>query len=200
MNCTPWQRTTRPEEHTRKVQPMFPSSLCTSLLCRSLAARLFPAGKMLKDVKTTIESIGKPPEKLVIFGRSVGSLFAARAVELFPDIAGLVLESAIADPLERLLLRVHPEELRVTAEQLNTAVTEEMNIKRALQGYSGPTLIMHTRNDGLIDVSHAERLAEWGAGETKLEIFHHGSHNDIMFVNGPRYFGLLNEFLDSLRD
>lgn len=157
-------------------------------------------GKMLKDVKTTIEAIGKPPKKLVIFGRSVGSLFAARAIELFPDIAGLVLESAIADPLERLLLRVHPEELRVTAEQLNTAVAEEMNIKRALQGYSGPTLIMHTRNDGLIDVSHAEHLAEWCAGETKLEIFHHGSHNDIMFVNGPRYFSLLNEFLNSLRD
>ena len=157
-------------------------------------------GKMLSDVKTTIESIGKPPEKLVIFGRSVGSLFAARAIELFPNIAGLVLESAIADPLERLLLRVHPEELLTTADKLEEAVAEQMNIKRAMQGYSGPTLIMHTRNDGLIDVSHAERLAEWSAGETTLEIFHHGSHNDIMFVNGPRYFGLLNEFLDSLRD
>ena len=157
-------------------------------------------GKMLDDVKTTIEAIGKPPEKLVLFGRSVGSLFAARAVELFPDVAGLVLESAIADPLERLLLRVHPEELLTTADKLNEAVDEQMNIQRAMQNYTGPTLIMHTRNDGLIDVSHAERLSEWCGGPTHLEIFHHGNHNDIMFVNGPRYFGLLNEFLDSLRD
>src|SRR5210317_712184 len=55
-------------------------------------------GQMLDDVKQTIESIGQPVRKLVIFGRSVGSRFAIKAAELFPDIAGLILESAIADP------------------------------------------------------------------------------------------------------
>ena len=27
-----------------------------------------------------------------------------------------------------------------------------------------------------------------------------GNHNDIMFVNGPRYFSLINEFLNSLQE
>ncbi len=72
-------------------------------------------GKMLQDVNPIVQSIGVPLEKLIFFGRSVGSLFAIKAVELFPEAAGLVLESAIADPLERLLLRLHPEELDVSA-------------------------------------------------------------------------------------
>lgn len=155
-------------------------------------------GKMLADVKKTIEAIGQPHEKLILFGRSVGSLFAVKAAELFPDVAGLILESAIADPLERLLLRVHPEELGVTHSELTEAVTHAIDIQQIMAGFTKPTLIMHTRHDGLIDASHAERLTDWCGGKVRLEIFPQGNHNDIMFVNGPQYFALINEFLGSL--
>jgi pimeloyl-ACP methyl ester carboxylesterase len=157
-------------------------------------------GRMLEDVKQTIESIGQPVGKLVIFGRSVGSLFAVKAAELFPDIAGLILESAVADPLERLLLRLHPEEIGTTAEGLKEAVMAAMNTQPSLENFTKPTLILHTRHDGLIDISHAERLAKWCGGPVQLEIFEQGNHNDIMFVNGPRYFSLINEFLNSLQE
>ena len=70
-------------------------------------------GRMLDDVEAVLRAAG-PPERLVVFGRSVGSLFALEAVARCPGVAGLVLESAIADPLERLLLRVTPRELGVT--------------------------------------------------------------------------------------
>jgi pimeloyl-ACP methyl ester carboxylesterase len=157
-------------------------------------------GRMLTDVKQTIESIGQPVEKLVVFGRSVGSLFAVKAAELFPDIAGLILESAVADPLERLLLRLRPEEIGTTAEGLQEAVTAAMNTQSIMRNLKKPALILHTRHDGLIDVSHAERLAEWCGGPVQLEIFEQGCHNDIMFVNGPRYFSLINDFLISLQE
>jgi pimeloyl-ACP methyl ester carboxylesterase len=157
-------------------------------------------GRMLEDVKQTIESIGQPPCQLVLFGRSVGSLFAVKAVELFPGVAGLILESAVADPLERLLLRVNPVELGTTSDGLNEAVTAAMNTRQSMTGVTKPTLILHTRHDGLIDVSHAERLAEWCGGPVHLEIFPQGNHNDIMFVNRPKYFALINEFLNSLQE
>lgn len=156
-------------------------------------------GKMLQDVKPTLEAIGKPPEKLVLFGRSVGSLFATKALEHFPQVAGLVLESSIADPLERLLLRVHPDELGTSQKKFEAAVEKQLGIKNALQSFPGPVLIMHTRHDGLIDVSHAEQLASWCQGPVHLEIFPQGNHNDIMFTNGPKYFSLLNEFLANLK-
>jgi len=59
---------------------------------------------------------------------------------------------------------------------------------------------LHTLHDGLIDVSHAERLADWCGGPTRLEIFPDGNHNTIMFDNGRQYFALVNEFLSSLRE
>jgi len=155
-------------------------------------------GKMLDDVVTTIEEIKQPKEKLVLFGRSVGSLFAIKAIELFPQVAGLILESAISDPLERLLLRVQPEELGTTSVGLAEAVESRMPIRKALQGFFGPTLIMHTQHDGLIDVRHAEQLADWCSGPVQLGIFPRGNHNDIMFVNGPQYFSLMQAFLDRL--
>lgn len=75
-----------------------------------------------------------------------------------------------------------------------------MNTQSAMEKFTKPTLILHTRHDGLIDSSHAERLAKWCGGPVHLEIFEQGSHNDIMFVNGPRYFSLITEFLNSLQE
>ena len=157
-------------------------------------------GRMLEDVQKTVEAVRQPQDKLIIFGRSVGSLFAVKAAELFPDIAGLILESAIADPLERLLLRLRPEELGTTPSGLAAAVKQSIDIQKIMTGFTKPTLILHTRHDGLIDASHAEQLATWCGGPVRCEIFPQGNHNDIMFVNGPQYFALLNEFLHSLRD
>jgi pimeloyl-ACP methyl ester carboxylesterase len=156
-------------------------------------------GRMLADVEPTIAAIKQPIDKLILFGRSVGSLFAVKAAELFPEVAGLILESAIADPLERLLLRVRPEELAASPVDLADAVCRAMNTRQSMLRFTGPTLILHTRHDGLVDVSHAERLAEWCGGPVRLVIFTHGNHNDIMAVNGQRYFALINEFVQSLR-
>ena len=69
---------------------------------------------------------GCPASELIFFGRSVGSIFAIEAASRFPDAAGLVLESGIADVLERLLLRVQPEELGVTAQELAAVVEQAL--------------------------------------------------------------------------
>ncbi len=155
-------------------------------------------GQMLEDVAAVIAALDLPPEKIVLFGRSVGSLFALRAVGLFPAVAGLILESAIADPLERLLLRVHPGEIGTTYAGLAQAVEDSLDIRRYLKAFRGAALILHTRHDGLIDASHAERLASWCAGPTHLHIFNRGNHNDIMFTNGPQYFSFIQDFLTGL--
>ncbi len=157
-------------------------------------------GKMLDDVLPTIRSIGCAEEKIILFGRSVGSLFAVKAAELFPNVAGMILESAIADPIERLLLRVDPGEVGTTPAELVAAITDAVDIREVMSQFSRPTLILHTLHDGLIDVSHAERLADWCGGPTRLKVFPNGNHNNIMFVNGPQYFGLVDDFLAAFRE
>jgi len=155
-------------------------------------------GRMLDDVAALLRAAG-PPEKLVVFGRSVGSLFALEAVARVPEVAGLVLESAIADPLERLLLRVTPAELGAEAGAFEAAVGARLDHRAKLAAYRGPVLVMHTRHDGLVDVSHGERLASWAGGAATLRVFETGDHNSILYENQEAYFALLERFLAAAR-
>ena len=154
---------------------------------------------MLQDVGRIVSAAGVPQEKLIFFGRSLGSLYAIHGIKLFPQAAGLIIESGIADPLERLLLRVTPQELGVSLEELQEEVLRLMDNRGKLSGYGGKTLVMHTRNDGLVDVSHGERIYGWAGGEKELKIFERGDHNSILQVNEREYFALVDRFIRSMQ-
>jgi len=156
-------------------------------------------GRMLDDVERVIAAADLPPERLVLFGRSVGSLFAIHAVSRFPEIAGLILESAIADPLERLLLRVDPAEVGRTPEEFAAAVSTRLDASKKLGAYRGPVLVMHARFDDLVPVTHGERLAEWAGGGATLRIFERGHHNTILAENEDAYFEAVGELLARAR-
>ena len=154
---------------------------------------------MLQDVGRIVSAAGVPQEKLIFFGRSLGSLYAIHGIKLFPQAAGLIIESGIADPLERLLLRVTPQELGVSLEELQAEVLRLMDNQGKLARYGGKTLVMHTRNDGLVDVSHGERIYAWAGGEKELKIFERGDHNSILQVNEREYFALVDRFIGSMQ-
>ena len=155
-------------------------------------------GKMLDDVERIVRASGVAPERMVFFGRSVGSLFAVHAVSRFPAAAGLVLESGIADVRERLSLRVHPSELGVTPAQFDAAVRERLDQRAKIGAYRGPVLILHTRDDGLVDVSHGRQLAEAAGGPVTLRIFDRGDHNSILAVNETEYRKAVTAFLEGI--
>lgn len=155
-------------------------------------------GKMLKDVPLTVEALKRAPEDLIFFGRSVGSIFALEAAARFPQAAGLVIESGVADVLERLLLRVDPFELGVGRRELEREVAGRLDHRAKIAGFGGPVLIMHTQHDGLVDVSHGRRLYDWATEPKQLKIFRHGDHNSILFENAGSYFSELRRFIATL--
>ncbi|MEC7988170.1 MAG: alpha/beta fold hydrolase, partial [Myxococcota bacterium] len=110
---------------------------------------------MLKDVHSIHRFLEIEPSKIFVFGRSVGSIYALEYASSYP-IKGLILESAIASPLERIALRVHPNELGVEWSQLKKEADQYLNHQRKISLYDGPTLILHAHNDFLVDVSHTE--------------------------------------------
>jgi hypothetical protein len=182
----------------------FPERVAASLGCNLLLAEYRGygmstgepcLGRMLDDVDAVVRAAGAPPEKIVLFGRSVGSIFAIEAVSRFPDAAGLVLESGIADVLERLLLRVDPEDVGATPEAFAAAVAARLDHRRKLAAYQGPVLVMHARLDELVPVSHGERLAEWAAGPVILKLMERGGHNTILAENERAYFEALAELV-----
>jgi len=144
-------------------------------------------GKMLDDVEAIIEAVGRPADEIVVFGRSVGSIYAIETAYRFPEVAGLILESGIADPGERILLRCTPDELGVSKARLDAAFAERLDNLAKLQSRDKPTLVLHTENDHLVDVSHGERLAAAPARKARLVTFHAGDHNTIFSANREEY-------------
>ncbi len=63
---------------------------------------------MLEDVSGILQILGLPDSQIVLFGRSIGSLYAVHGVSMHPQVAGLILESGVADITQRFFLRVQP--------------------------------------------------------------------------------------------
>ncbi len=155
---------------------------------------------MLDDVQQIVEAVGVPTHQMVAFGRSVGSIYAIEMAHRFPRIAGLVLESGIADVLQRLELRMHPQELGCTQSELKVAVEEHLDHEAKLKAYASPLLILHAEGDHLVTIDHAERNHAWAASTSKrLVRFPFGDHNSILAMNTEAYFGELARFLDGVR-
>jgi fermentation-respiration switch protein FrsA (DUF1100 family) len=153
---------------------------------------------MLEDVTPIIKATNQPPERLILFGRSIGSLYALHGVSLFPGIAGLIIESGIADILERVMLRVHPSEISITMETLQVEVKKTFDHQQKLAGYKGATLIMHAKHDHLVNVRHGKQLYDWAPEPKNLMIFEQGDHNDIMVVNAQEYLLGIYRFISGL--
>lgn len=130
---------------------------------------------MLDDVRLITEASGVPPEKIIFFGRSLGSLYAVHGVFLYPQAAGLIVESGLAEPLERILVRIEPQHIGATMDSLKEAVARHLNQKRKIASFQGRLLILHTQNDDLVSVSHAENLYEWAQEPKELLIFERGT-------------------------
>jgi alpha-beta hydrolase superfamily lysophospholipase len=155
--------------------------------------------RILEDVPHIVNALSIPPNRLVAFGRSVGSLYAVELVHRFPDTAGLIIESGIADPLERILLRVRPEELNVTAKQLADEVRSRLDPQPKLYAYHGPVLVLHAEHDSMVDASHAVRNAGYAKRAT-LRLLPEGDHNSIFDENREEYLATLAAFLKGIKN
>lgn len=152
-------------------------------------------GSLLDDVLDLQKHLGLPPEQVVIYGRSVGSIMAVEWVHQFPRTAGLVLESGIADPGQRLLLRMRPEELGVDLQEFQRQVAARLDHQAKLGDYEGPSLILHAAGDTLVTPDHAENNHRWLGPNSRLVMFPRGDHNTIMGANWGEYLRELGDFL-----
>lgn len=152
--------------------------------------------EMLGDGETVIAAAGIAPERAIAFGRSIGSLYAIELVHRQPTVAGLILESGIADPSERFLAHADLSETGVTEDEVIAEARRKFDHQQKLSGYRNPLLVLHTEHDGLIDISHAQRNFAWAAGsEKRLLRFPAGNHNTIMGLNRVEYFNAIRDFV-----
>jgi pimeloyl-ACP methyl ester carboxylesterase len=155
---------------------------------------------MLGDGEAAMIAAGISPKSAIVFGRSIGSLYAIELAHRQPGIAGLIIESGIADPSERFLAYADLESAGLDESDVQAEVKRYFNHKSKLAGYTNPLLILHTEDDGLIDISHAERNHKWaGSRQKRLVRFPKGNHNTILGANQNAYLDAVGSFVGSIQ-
>jgi pimeloyl-ACP methyl ester carboxylesterase len=153
---------------------------------------------MLDDVSMIIQHLARlnvPDKKIILFGRSLGSLHALHGVYQHPQLAGVIIESGVANLAERFFQRVAPEELGVSQADLLQELRMHFDYELKLGGFQGRTLIMHARFDELLPAHQAELLYAAAREPKQLQIFDRGGHNDIFARNQIAYMQLVEAFL-----
>lgn len=132
------------------------------------------------------ETRGIAPERVLLFGRSLGAAIAARQASIATP-AALIIESAFtsAPDLATQLYPIFPVRLLARL---------DYGTQRFLREGDAPVLVVHSRDDDIVPFSHGQALLET-AGErgTLLEL--RGDHNTGFLVSGQTYLQGLEAFM-----
>jgi len=133
-----------------------------------------------------VEERGAPPERIVLFGRSLGAAVAAwLAAREGP--AALIIESAFTSAPELAAkyywyLPVH------------WLARFHYDTRAALGRVGCPVLVLHSREDEIIPFAHGQALYAAAAGPKQF-VELRGGHNEAFFVSQAVYAAALGEFL-----
>jgi pimeloyl-ACP methyl ester carboxylesterase len=128
------------------------------------------------------------PERIVYFGRSLGSAVAVELATRHPPMA-LVIETPFPS-LRWLAHEVYPW-LPVTR-----WLHESYDSEARAQRIDAPALVIHGARDEVAPVDGARRVADAFAGEVELYVVPGARHNDIPAVAGEAYYRRLVSFVE----
>lgn len=136
-----------------------------------------------------VEQRGFAPERIVVFGESLGGAVAAwLAARTQPRPGALMLGSAFTSmpALAGELYPVFPSKLLARF---------DYNTLASLDAVTSPVLIAHSPEDRITPFAHGQRLFE-RASEPRQFLELAGSHGDIFSMNRERWLKTLTVFLD----
>jgi fermentation-respiration switch protein FrsA (DUF1100 family) len=135
------------------------------------------------------ESVGVPPDRIIVFGHSLGSAVAVDLVSQVPA-GGLIVEGALTSVIER------GQELYPFIPVRWIAVSRFPSFEKIAR-VTVPKLFLHATGDEVIPLRHGRRLYE-AAPPPKTFVELQGGHGDAFDVDSAKYFGSIQRFLANL--
>ncbi len=133
---------------------------------------------------------GVPPERIVLFGHSLGSAVAVELATRVPA-AGLVLDGALMSVIARAQ-EVYPYvPVRWVARSRFASIERIGRVQL-------PKLFLHARRDDVVPIAHGRRLFD-AAPPPKTFVALAGGHGDAFEADSAVYFGAIARFLETLR-
>ena len=128
-----------------------------------------------------------PPEKIVLFGRSLGAAVATE-IALRRRARSLILESAFTST--RDMARTIP-----LFKLLSPFLPSHFNTLEKLSGITLPKLFIHGTRDEIVPFSLGRRLFERSPPPKYFVSLEGAGHNDTYLVGGSRYFTTFFSFV-----
>ena len=144
----------------------------------SAAAVLRDAGAVYRHLTGPL---GVSPERIIIYGRSVGGGPAVHLAARHSDAAGLVLESTFTSAF-RVVTRVP------------LFPFDRFRNHDALPDVEMPVLVIHGRRDRVVPFAHGERLYRLAPEPRRRLWLDHAGHNDVWLVGRREVAAALREF------
>ena len=169
-------------EKSFEPQPVFSGNVgkLYSIANLEVARHDYASCAHLYIIRFLVETMHIQPNRIIAFGRSVGSGPAADLASRRP-VAGLILESAFTSAF-RVMTRV------------SILPFDKFDNLRKIKTVHCPVLIIHGTQDSVINASHGRELFT-AANDPKQALWvQEANHNDVAFVGGTRYADSLKEF------
>jgi hypothetical protein len=135
------------------------------------------------------EKQGATPDRIIVFGHSLGSAVAVDLASRVP-VAGLIVEGALTSAIDRGQELYPYIPVRWIAGSRFSAIEKISNVR-------APKLFLHAVGDEVIPPAHGRRLYQ-AAPPPKTFVELQGGHGDAFDVDSANYFGSIARFLSSL--
>ncbi len=137
-----------------------------------------------------VEQRSQSPERMIIFGRSLGGAVAAwLASQSDVEPAGVIIESSFSSGVD-MGKRLYPALPVRLITRINYPVREYITRVRA------PLLVVHSRDDEIIPFDMGQTIYQ-AAPEPKTFFEMGGDHNEGFWISRERYVPALDDFLNS---
>jgi fermentation-respiration switch protein FrsA (DUF1100 family) len=132
-----------------------------------------------------VQSMGIEPDRIIVFGRSVGSGPACDLASRRPS-AGLILQSPFTSAF-RVMTKIA------------ILPFDKFNNLNKIRLVHCPVLVIHGTADSVINISHGRELFA-AANQPKQALWVQGAnHNDLEFIAGRSYLDALKNFESLIR-
>ena len=128
-----------------------------------------------------------PPQRMVIFGRSLGGAVAIE-VALQREVGCVIIESAFTSSKD-MAKTIFPFFI------MSPFLPHHYHNGSKIKGISVPKMIVHGDNDKTIPFYMGKRLFESASGVKKFFPVHGAGHNDTYIKGGEHYFDALYGFI-----
>jgi hypothetical protein len=155
----------------------------------------FPSEKRVyEDAETAwrylIEQRGVPPEKLYVFGHSLGGAIALELATRQPQIPGLVIEGSFTS-----IRDMATQEKGYGWLPVKWLLTQRFNSLQKVSALQTPIFFIHGTEDQVVPAYMSETLYQAAAARKALWLVETARHNDVAAIAGTAYEKRIWQFL-----